>query len=76
MTKIEIALQNIEWKIEEEEKTIEEMQQRIKNRIDSNHIELAADCILSYAQKMNEAVKNLFELRETKRMLEFVAKED
>lgn len=76
MKKVELALQNIEWSIEEEEKTIEEMRQSIKGTIDSQHLELDADFILGYARRMDEAAKKLVELRETKRMLEFLAKED
>ena len=76
MTKIEIAIQSTEWKIEAAEKTIEEMRQSIKGTIDSQHLELDADFILGYARRMDEAAKKLVELRETKRMLEFLAKED
>lgn len=76
MTKIELAIQNTEWKIEAAEKTIEEMRQSIKGTIDSQHLELDADFILGYARRMDEAAKKLVELRETKRMLEFLAKED
>lgn len=76
MKKVELALQNIEWSIEEEEKTIEDMRQAIKARIDSQHLEVSAGFIFSYAEKMNEAVKKLHSLRETKRMLEYLAEED
>lgn len=76
MKKVELALQDFEWKIEEEEKTIEDMRQAIKARIDSQHIEASVGFIFSYAEKMNEAVKKLYSLRETKRMLEYLAEED
>ncbi len=76
MKKIDIAIQSIDWKIEAAEKTIEEMRKSIKSNIDSQHLEFDSDFILSYAQRMNEAAKKLLELRETKRMLECLAKED
>lgn len=76
MKKVELALQKIEWEIEEEEKTIDDMRQAIKARIDSQHLETSVGFILSYAEKMNEATKQLHSLRETKRMLEYLCKED
>lgn len=76
MTKIEMAIQSTEWKIEEAEKTIEEMRRNIKNVIDSDHVEFEVEFIMSYARRMNDAADRLKELRETKTMLEFVSKED
>ncbi|MGN1368451.1 MAG: hypothetical protein ACI4WX_06265 [Aristaeellaceae bacterium] len=73
MSKHDLAMESIAWKIEAEENTIEEMRQSIKNAIDSKNIELDAAFILSYAQRMDEAVKKLATLRETKRMLESLA---
>ena len=57
MAKIEIAIMNTQWKIEEEEKRIEEMRQNIKQSIDSKNLGCEASFILSYAMKMDEAAK-------------------
>lgn len=75
MAKIEIAIMNTQWKIEEEEKRIEEMRQNIKQSIDSKNLGCEASFILSYAMKLNEATKKLAELKETLEMLNFLAEE-
>nr|DAO61571.1 MAG TPA: hypothetical protein [Caudoviricetes sp.] len=75
MTKIEMAIQSTEWKIEEAEKTIEEMRRNIKQSIDSKNLGCEASFILSYAMKMDEAAKKLAELKETLEMLNFLAEE-
>lgn len=75
MTKIEMAIQSTEWKIEEAEKTIEEMRRNIKQSIDSKNLGCEASFILSYAMKMDEAAKKLAELKETLKMLNFLAEE-
>ena len=75
MTKIEMAIQSTEWKIEEAEKTIEEMRRNIKQSIDSKNLGCEASFILSYAIKMDEAAKKLAELKETLEMLNFLAEE-
>lgn len=73
MSKRELAMESIAWKIEEEEKTIEQATEAIRKCIEAQCIEGNAGFILSYAQRMDEAVKKLATLRETKRMLEYLA---
>ena len=73
MSKYQLAMEKIEWQIEEEEKTIEEMRQKIQVKISREMRVYDTEFILSYAQKMDEAAKKLATLRETKRMLENLA---
>ncbi|MCD8150623.1 MAG: hypothetical protein LUE92_13910 [Clostridiales bacterium] len=73
MTKIEMAIQSINWKIEDEEKTIEEMRRNIKNSIDSECMARDAGFILQYAQNMANASQRLYDLGQQRRMLESIA---
>lgn len=75
MTKIELAIATTNWKIEDAEKTISQMQTSIKNNIDNPHPEFNAESILAYAQRMQGAAKELLALREQKKMLECIAAE-
>lgn len=76
MTKIEMAIQSINWKIEDEEKTIEEMRRNIKNSIDSECMTRDAGFILQYAQNMANASQRLYDLGQQKRMLESIAADE
>lgn len=76
MNKLEIAKNRIQWRIETQQQTIEEMRESIKNTIDSQHIEHDVDFILSYANRMKEAADKLRDLHETMRMLDFIGQED
>ncbi len=76
MSKIELAINSTQWKIEAQQKTIEEMRQSIKTSIDSDHLEYDVDFILGYARRMKEAADKLRELHETMRMLTYLKEED
>jgi len=75
MTKIESAIQMIDWRMEDAQKEIEEMRGRIKDRIDSDRMWVEAEWVLHYAQNMAEAARKLCDLGERKAMLESIAEE-
>ncbi|MCD8008183.1 MAG: hypothetical protein LUF68_04525 [Clostridiales bacterium] len=75
MSKIKLAVESTNWKIEDTEKTIGNIQEDIRDSINNPHPEYHADNILSDAVKLQEAAQRLFALREQKKMLESIATE-
>ena len=74
MTRIEIAIQRIDWTIEDAEKAVEENRQRIKELVnDDTMMKYDADSVLAYAQRMADAAKKLRDLSEQRHMLEWLA---
>lgn len=73
MTKIGLMLETIYWKIEDEEKMMEEYKMKMENEMKNFNPVTSPEWLLNYSQHLKEASDKLKELHERKRMLEQLA---
>lgn len=64
MTKIELMMETINWKIEDEEKMMEEYKMKMENEMKNFNPVTSPEWLLNYSQHLKEAGDKLKELHE------------
>ncbi|MCD8398266.1 MAG: hypothetical protein LUD12_13985 [Lachnospiraceae bacterium] len=75
MTKMELAMATVNWKIEDAQKEYDQAKENIKRDINSEST-CISEFILQYAERMHKTEMKLRDLYEQKNMLEYIAEEN